>query len=498
MTTQLLQNAEPSNNGDQIAPDSAEFFSNYVLVEKVKRGANGEVELERAGLNAAAIRRNLCNRTDDWPRRVNGVLFVPDGDRGPLWLPRVNDLFGWLQSKYGNGDANSVQWVERGTGFVTRSEIDAYLRQNATQYEAVESAPHWPELKGHYYLHPKIPTHCTGKFDELLRWFTPATPDDGLLIASFVLTCFWGGPYGMRPGFLFTGTDDDIGMGRGVGKTTLIRMGGRLVGGTFDIRPGDKWENIQARLLSNTESATQRIIHIDNVKSHRFSWSDVEALITSESINGKRLYYGDGRRPNVFTVTVTLNGASLSKDLAQRFVIIKLKRPSYSGNWESDLAAFIDRHRWEIVGDIIEHLKRPARQLNAFSRWGIWERDILGRLPNPEGLQKLIQERREEVDDDSEEARLIRDAIADEIRERGHGEPECAGVRIPASIITELMSKALGEKLTTTAAGTKLKAIAGAIPELRKAKYCGRKVWVWHGEKHAGNAEDLCSRRCIG
>src|SRR5262249_39709613 len=163
---------------------------------------------------------------------------------------------------------------------------------------SVESAPHEPLLNGHYYIHPPIEGAGGKALAGLLARFTPYTEDDALLIEAFFLSLFWGGPYGLRPAWLITGPDDDPEMGRGIGKTRLVAMAGRLVGGTFDIRPTDPWDDIIRRLLSSTECATQRLILIDNVKTHRFSWADIENLITAEFVNGRKMFVGDGRRPN--------------------------------------------------------------------------------------------------------------------------------------------------------------------------------------------------------
>ena len=47
----------------------------------------------------------------------------------------------------------------------------------------------------------------------------------------------------------------------------------------------------------------------------------------------KKMYIGEAQRPNTLTWFVTLNGAYLSKDLAQRCVLIRLDRPTFTGNW---------------------------------------------------------------------------------------------------------------------------------------------------------------------
>jgi hypothetical protein len=143
-------------------------------------------------------------------------------------------------------------------------------------------------------------------------------------------------------------------------------------------------------------------------------------------------------------------------------------------------------------------LRKPPAALSSFSRWGLWERDVLGRLPDPERLQALIAERRGAVDDDAEEASLVREAIVGELAARGHGDADRAGVRIPSKVMAEIVNTALGERLSTTAVATKLKAMGGAIPELRKAKYTGKRVWTWAGKDHHGGLEDLRDRTPFG
>jgi hypothetical protein len=465
------------------------YLANFTF-EEVESDDGDKNKRDRVGLSAPAIARLLSAQSEDWPRRVGSALFVPDGDHGPLWLTKVHDLFGWIQSLYPENDGqNVVHWAERSTGMVSRSEFHAYLQQTATRYEAVESSPHEPPLPGHYYIHPALEGGDGTALAGLLARFTPYSEDDAELIRAFFLTLVWGGEYGKRPAFLITGPDEDPEMGRGTGKTTIVRLASRLVGGTFDVRPNDDWTEVMKRLLSNTACSTQRVILIDNVKSSRFSWADVEAVITAERINGRKLFVGDGARPNTFLVAITLNGASLSKDLSQRSVIIKLDRPKYAGDWEEQTAEYIAVHRWAILGGLVAHLQRPVKMLPSFSRWGDWERDVLGRLAEPERLQNLICERRGAVDDDDDEADLIREAIVDELRVRGHGDAAICGVRITAAVMTDIVNRALNERLTTTSAGTKLKSFAGAIKELRKGIINGRKVWLWCGENYPANAK---------
>src|SRR5262249_23257416 len=142
----------------------------------------------------------------------------------------------------------------------------------------------------------------------------------------------------------------------------------------------------------------------------KFSWSQFESLITQTAISGHQMYEGEGSRPNTLTTIITLNGASLSKDMAQRCVIIKLKRPKkYSAKWEEETRAFIQNHRWAIIGDIIAKLQAPGKDLEQSYRWASWGRDVLSRVSDPAECWKVIQERRGEVDEDSAEGDVVRD-----------------------------------------------------------------------------------------
>jgi hypothetical protein len=47
----------------------------------------------------------------------------------------------------------------------------------------------------------------------------------------------------------------------------------------------------------------------------------------------------------------------MSKDMAQRMVVIRVKRPVYDKNWEDETQQFIEKYRWEIIADAIKLLK---------------------------------------------------------------------------------------------------------------------------------------------
>jgi len=156
-------------------------------------------------------------------------------------------------------------------------------------------------------------------------------------VRACFLTLAWGGPPGARPAWLFTSADDK-GAGRGVGKSAVAKVAARLVGGHIDLAANERMPDVITRLLT-PDALERRVVLLDNVKSLKLSWGELEALIRNDSVSGHRLYHGESRRPNTLTYCLTLNGAALSRDMAQRCVIVKLARPQYGPTWEEDTYA---------------------------------------------------------------------------------------------------------------------------------------------------------------
>jgi hypothetical protein len=188
------------------------------------------------------------------------------------------------------------------------------------------------------------------------------------------------------------------------------------VGGHIEASLTGDVEKLTTRLLS-PEALSWRVVLFDNVKTHRVSNAALEALITSETVSGHRMFAGEGRRPNTITYAFTVNGGALSKDMSQRCIVIKLQRPTYSGNWESRLKALVEVKRWLIIADILATLGGPAKQvLTENSRWASWESEVLSRVNDPAGCQKLIKERQSALDDDEDERKVILEAFVEAVR----------------------------------------------------------------------------------
>lgn len=398
---------------------------------------DGEEQVVAFPLSIEEIIDKTREQTEDWPRRVGNQLFVHEGE-AVNWLQNTDSLFGYLHAAVGR-----VTWAE-GASLVRRPEFQSRLSHTATAYEAVENLPHFPPRSNTYYAHREIKPGDGKKLDALLRMFCPATEIDGDLIKAAFATAFWGGPGGARPAFVFTSDD-----GRGVGKSTISKVIGKLCGGLFDFSNGEDVATIKKRLLT-TESATTRVTLIDNIKSNKLSWAELESFVTAAVISGHRLYAGERTRPNTLLWTLTLNGPAMSRDMAQRSVLVKLKRPEHDGDWEKNVNELIDAHRWDIIADVAAFFASTAIQLDRHSRWGYWEREVLARLPEPNDAQQVILDRQSVVDVDEDEAQEFEEFVAGELERLGY-DIDNEAVHIPGIVAREWMFKARGERLTTTA-----------------------------------------------
>lgn len=161
-------------------------------VESAELITNGQTETDAEGkrfvvpLSMTELLTNIRRRTDGWPRRVDDVLFIHEGDEIKWFDRRASQLFGWLQDKTG------VRWHDS-TGCVTKGELYDRLRQTTAKYLAVENVPHEPPLGGHYYATPDIEPGKGNTLRNLLDRFCPETDIDRDLIQAALMTLLWGG-----------------------------------------------------------------------------------------------------------------------------------------------------------------------------------------------------------------------------------------------------------------------------------------------------------------
>ncbi|MDA1055197.1 MAG: hypothetical protein O3C40_32645 [Planctomycetota bacterium] len=442
---------------------------NYTEVEQ------DEGEPLKVPLQMREIIATINAKMNGWPRRVGQSLFIDA--RGRIdWLERTPAIFGWLQS------ADYVFW-RQGDGYVGKQELHAELSRTADNYVGIAELPHEPRFSDHYYACGDVEPGDGETLRALIDRFSPATEIDRDLILSAFLTPGWGGPTGCRPCFVVTSDD-----GRGAGKTTIAKCVGLVWGGLLTFSHNEDINKIKTRLLS-PDALPRRIALLDNVKSHKFSWAELEGLITAPTIGGHKMYVGEATRPNLLTWFVTLNGASLATDMAQRSVIIKVKRPSRSAAWEEDTTRFIVDHQWAIVADIVAALRAEPFGLARFTRWATWEKDVLQRLPEPEEAQRVILERQAAVDVEADEAELIEEYFAEQLDGLTY-RSDLDHVFVPSAIATRWFNAATNDNAKAIPVGRMIGQMIDEdrIKRLRRNKCLtwGR-GFVWIGSEEASD-----------
>jgi hypothetical protein len=442
---------------------AARTFSNYEAREV--HGDDGKTSTTYIGLPIQRVGQELFRLSGGWPKRVDSLLFVEGPDHQPLWLGSPDALFAWLGRLLPDGDCNGLHWAG-GYDKITQSQFFAYLQQTAECFQSVEVFPHEPPLPGHFYLLPPAKGGDGRALRQLLQRFQPLTDADYDLMLAFVLTLLWGGRPGQRPACLVTTDDEgDQQKGRGTGKSTLAKVGGRLVGGLVTASARDDMAKLITRLLTPAHR-TIRCVLLDNIKSLKFSWGELEAIITSDVVSGHQMYAGEGRRPNTLVWCLTVNGASLSRDMAQRAIPIMVKRAQYTATWENETLDLVDATRWQIIGDCLTLLREPPKPLDQYTRWASWEAGVLSHVADPAECQKVIQERQGAIDEDAGESQAVREAFRLELQRRGH-RPDDEAVWISAVDAAAVVNVATGERFPVNRAGVYLGTLA--IPELRKS-----------------------------
>jgi hypothetical protein len=457
-------------------PAPSATFSNF----RWKRKDGGE-DAVKEPLRVEDLARSLEAICPGWPKRVDDRLFWETPRHEPLYLDSSARLFAWIDARA------QVDWTKGVGKFIPQERFYEHLRMTAEPFGSIEVLPHHPPMPGAYYMLPQLPP-AGRRLRRFLGFFCPETPEDAELILAMILTPLWGGPAGRRPAFLVTGPDDDPKQGRGTGKTTLVDvLADEVLNGFVDVSPTDQIADVKTRLLSDAGRQI-RIARLDNVKTLKFSWADLEGLITSPEISGKQLYQGEGRRPNTLAWLITLNGASLSADMAQRVVVIKLRRPDYRAEWEEEVRAFAREHRWGIIADAVELLRTPTPPAPTRTRWGAWEREVLSKTAMPDRCLKLIAERQETVDDDNAERDLVADHFARKLEEHGH-RPAEACVLIPSQVAAEWLSEVMRKTFATNHATAHLGGLS--IAELRRSRTKDLRGWIWTGPEARQGVEPV-------
>ena len=202
------------------------------------------------------------------------------------------------------------------------------------------------------------------------------------------------------------------------------------------------------------------------------------------------MYKGQFSRPNSLTWFITANNPSLSRDLAERSVIIKLGVAQHSSNFADWRSEFMRNNRPQLISDIIDWLckeKQGKLKSSNLDRWASWQRAVLERFENCNEIVEHYQKRRPEVDCDLEEAEEVASAIKNLISNSGH-EPSTAVVKIPRKTLFQELRKqdVIDGSMSPKGCTTWIKNLNSLDPMkgITSFKHTGSgRCWLWVGEK---------------
>lgn len=444
---------------------------------------NGDQETQAHALTPGEVRDSLLASAGDvYTLGVDGPLFVPSttDESAIRILKDPPELFAWIKSK------TRVYWrgkADVGGEVTSKAEIAATLRaEPAASFDQVATLPHHPAISRTYYAHPDLPKATGERLAEFISRLNPASDIDRDLLKAFILTPAWGGPAGGRPLFVLTSEH-----GRGAGKTATASAIGQLYQGALSVslETRDGIERLRQRILSPANAALRCVV-LDNVKSAASS-GEIESLITADVIDGHRLHHGDARRPNSLTWALTANGVGLSRDLADRSVLIRLGEPKRS-DFASWAAKFIADHRLGLIADVLDELQGPPKgsvEPGNRDRWSAWQDSVLACLPNANALAAEIIERRGGVDADAEDWFSVKHEIEQLVAAAGHA--MSGPVFIPSSVLCERLGHIEGLKMTGRGLATMLNRFTGVADAARLQRSSSRahghgRGYVWMPE----------------
>lgn len=493
----------------------AEPHDRPVFCNSVHINGTGDEKPWLRHIPAGHLAGALHELSGGWPRMAGGQLFHPrrrpksgelPGFGSIDFIDTADELFAWV-----NGMAD-VHWTRKdlrsaekhARSPLTKGEFLEYLRGSPPRvYESVEVLPHHPEVPSSWYVPCALPDDGGAALAELVKRLNAETDIDRVLCLAAILTGAWGGPCGARPAILFTSAH-----GRGVGKTSTAMIVADVWGLSIQFNAKDDWDKTMGRMLS-PQAMNGRAVLIDNVKG-RIDSDKLDALLTSPTIEGHRMYVGHTTRPNRLLTLITANQPRLSADLSARAVVIRIGAARWSdagfAGWAGDHMA---RHRPAIVASCLSILKaaeaaggggdglapenrdRWVRWQTgplAAACWAVSEGGPLAGVFGGDGAPTLnqcaaeVMRRRGDVDDDAASAEDLAEEIQKAIRLAGKN-PETDSVHISHPVMAKILHASdTGEDMGVRQISSWIGGLAGtgALGPLAKSrpKDSGR-GWRW-------------------
>jgi len=119
---------------------------------------------------------------------------------------------------------------------------------------------------------------------------------------------------------------------------------------------------------------------------------------------------------------------------------------------------------------------------NKNSRWADWEKNVLAKVGDVARLNEILNERRREVDDDSDESLIVRECIVRNMIAYG-GVPNTGHYLIRVEVLAKWIVDVRQVKATPLKVTPYLKTLAIAeliAPKRRADGMC----WIWRGTNH--------------
>ncbi len=401
-------------------------FRNYIPqeLESEGRGGRKRKEIVKEPRTHQALLDDLAKRFLGFPRKQGDeYLFDHDRDTGEIIPIRDSDrLLAWI----GRRGKLPVDWA-RGDAMITPRQLMASIIATAHRYESISMIPSWPRRADVYYAHdalpPPDPAHA--RFRRLVEFFCPASEYDRCLLSAFICAPLWYIPGIPRPAWVIDSAD-----GQGCGKTTLVELVAQLYGHapicTSKQELSTNLQQIIKRCVSHSGRGA-RVFLVDNVTGD-FKSEELSYLITAKDITGMAPYgHGEETRPNDLTYVLTANTATVDADLAHRLLYIMVRRPEQTldrASWKTQVQAYIEAHRLEIVSDIISLLSshRPFNTPPG-TRFPEFEETILqpccGTLEAMREVIEHLAKARSESNIEEEQARAIAEVFDYNIQKLG-------------------------------------------------------------------------------
>ncbi len=416
---------EPENDEMELAEAkkaNEEPFANYTKRKVEVQDDNGKTKkkiIKEPRINMAMI-RDMSTRFLGFPRRIgDSELFDFDRETKEIRIIRgTESLLAWVQEKSGK----RVPWAV-GEEYTTKGEFRQSVLANAHKYEGISEVPEWPEREEMFYSYKYSgamppPSENYSAFNKLLSFFAPASEEDAILIKTMFCAPLYFEHKVDRPLWIIDSKD-----GQGTGKSTLARMVAELYKSTpvevgRDDFTGRDFMELTKRLLSS-EGRRSKVVLIDNVTGE-FRSPNLARLVTASDITGRSAYgHGEEVRKNNLTYILTANSASVDSDLTTRAFFVYVKSPDMRVNFKSELLAHIETHRFQILADMIDILKKPHALDGAkpLTRFPEFESRVLHPLcQNEDTLQSVmnnLNSRREAANTDEILAQRVEDVITD-------------------------------------------------------------------------------------